>query len=98
MAMTQDFAWLTEHSREIHEKYAGKWIAVLNGQVIGVGQTAVEAAGQAESEHPGGDYILEKVEREVDVIYACLRVAHRADPALWRTAGSLRIGGRPGSG
>ena len=67
--MTQDFAWLTEHSREIHEQHAGKWIAVLNGQVIGVGQTAVEAASQAESKDPGGDYILEKVEREVDVIY-----------------------------
>jgi hypothetical protein len=78
--MSDDFAWLTEHSRENYEKY----------------DTAVEAADRAESEHPSGDYILEKVERDVDVIYACLRMAQRADPPLRRTARSLRIGGDQG--
>jgi hypothetical protein len=94
--MSDDFAWLTEHSRENYEKYAGKWIAVLDAEVVGVGDTAVEAADRAESEHPSGDYILEKVERDVDVIYACLRMAQRADPPLRRTARSLRIGGDQG--
>jgi hypothetical protein len=77
-----DFAWLTEHSKEIHEKYAGKWIAVLNGEVVGVGDTAVEAAEQAEVGHPGCDCIFEKVERDTDVIYACLRLASKTDPTL----------------
>lgn len=62
--MSQDFAWLTEHSREIYEKYSGKWIAVLDGQIIGVGDSATEAARRAEAEHPGADYILEAVDRE----------------------------------
>ena len=35
--MSDDFAWLTEHSQEIYDKYAGKWIAVLHGEVVGVG-------------------------------------------------------------
>jgi hypothetical protein len=83
--MRGDFAWLTEHSVDIHKQYAGRWIAVLNGEVVGVGDTAVEAANQAEREHPSGDYILEKVERDVDVIYACLRLAQRADPPLLAT-------------
>lgn len=96
--MHQDFAWLTENSREIYQKYAGQWIAVLDGEVIGVGQTAVEAAEQAERRHPQGDYILEKVEREVDVIYACLRMAERADPSFRRAAGPVRIGGHQGPG
>lgn len=60
--MTADFAWLTEHSREIYEKYSGKWIAVLDGEVVGVGETATEAARQAEAEHPGSKYILEAVD------------------------------------
>jgi hypothetical protein len=96
--MSGDFAWLTENSREIYEKYAGRWIAVLNGEVVGVGDTAVEAANQAETKHPGGDYILEKVERDVDVIYACFRMAQRADAPHRRTAHSLRIGGDQGRG
>ncbi|HUU97207.1 MAG TPA: DUF5678 domain-containing protein [Phycisphaerae bacterium] len=66
--MTDDFAWLTEHSREIFEKYAGKWIAVLDGEVVGVGETATEAADQAEASHPGADYILEAVDPEPERI------------------------------
>ena len=91
--MSDDFAWLTEHSRDIYERYAGKWIAVLDGEVIAVGETAVEAANEAERQHPRGDYILEKVERDVDVIYACLRVAQRTYSALRRATRPLRIGG-----
>jgi len=62
--MNADFAWLTEHSRENYERYAGKWIAVLNGEVIGVGETATEAAAHAEAAHPDSDYILEAIERD----------------------------------
>ncbi|RMF74060.1 MAG: hypothetical protein D6744_14970 [Planctomycetota bacterium] len=68
VAMTNDFAWLTEHSREIYNKYAGKWIAVLDGEVIGVGDTATEAAAQAEATHPRTEYILEAVDPEPERI------------------------------
>ncbi len=60
--MSHDFAWLTEHSIEIYEKYSGKWVAVYNGEVAGVGDTATEAAAQAEAKYPNADYILEKVD------------------------------------
>ena len=60
--MSADFAWLTEHSCEIYEKYSGKWIAVLDGQIVGVGDTATEAARQAEEAHPGADFVLEAVD------------------------------------
>jgi hypothetical protein len=66
--MTDDFAWLTEHSQEIFEKYAGKWIAVLDGEVVGVGETATEAAEQAEGSHHGADYVLEAVDPEPERI------------------------------
>ncbi len=64
--MGNDFAWLTEHSREIYRKYAGKWIAVLHGEVIGVGDTATEAARQAEEKYPGSTYVLEAVDPETE--------------------------------
>ncbi len=64
-----DFAWLTEYGSELFRDYAGKWIAVHDGKVIGVGETATEAAEQAHSKAPGTDFILEAVDTEADVIY-----------------------------
>lgn len=64
--MSNDFAWLTEHSLEIFEKYAGKWIAVCDGEVVGVGDTATEAAAQAKAARPGRKFILEAVDPETD--------------------------------
>jgi ABC-type phosphate/phosphonate transport system ATPase subunit len=62
--MSSDFAWLTEHSLEIYEKYAGKWIAVRDGKVVGVGSTASEAAEQAKAARSDAPFILELVDPE----------------------------------
>jgi len=64
-----DFAWLVEHGPEVFSEYAGKWIAVRDGQIVGVGTTATEAAGQARAKVPDGEFILEAVDAEADVIY-----------------------------
>ena len=32
---SSDFGWLIEHGDQIAQQYAGKWIAVRNGQVVG---------------------------------------------------------------
>ena len=68
--MSSDFAWLVDHSDEIAQLYAGKWIAVRDGQVVGVGDTAVEAADQARAQDPEAEFILEAVDRDADVVYA----------------------------
>ncbi len=65
----QDFAWLAEHGPELYREYAGKWIAVREGKIIGVGDTATEAAEKARSKAEDGDFILEAVDAEADVIY-----------------------------
>jgi hypothetical protein len=67
-----DFNWLVDHGAELHEKYAGKWIAVYDEQVVGVGDTAVEAAEQARKVAKDGDYILEALDPIGDYIYGCL--------------------------
>jgi len=64
-----DFNWLVEHGPEIVRDHAGKWIAVRDGAVIGVGDTATEAAQAAHEKASGGNFILEAVNAETDVIY-----------------------------
>lgn len=65
----RDFAWLTDHGVEIYQKYAGKWIAVRDEQIIAVGDTATEAVAKATQIAPDGEFILEGVDFESDVIY-----------------------------
>ena len=67
-----DASWMAEHSLEIAEKYGGKWIAVYEFRVIGVGVTAVEASDQARTLCPEETFILEAVEPHADVIYGVL--------------------------
>lgn len=67
-----DFAWLIDNGPDIYNRYRGKWIAVRDGEVVGVGQTATEAAEQARPDDPDAEFILEAVDSESDVIYACL--------------------------
>lgn len=66
---SDDFNWLIEHGPEVYEKYAGKWIAVYQGEVVGVGDTAPEAALMAAEKAPDGGFILEAVDDKADVIY-----------------------------
>lgn len=66
-----DFAWLVERSPEWYSGYAGKWIAVRDGQVVGVGATATEAAEHARDGADDADFLLEAIEADVDVIYEC---------------------------
>ena len=65
----QDFAWLTEHGAELLRDYAGKWVAVADGKVVGVGDTESEADAQASANQPDREFILEHVMAETDVIY-----------------------------
>jgi hypothetical protein len=67
-----DFAWLVEHSSQLFTHYAGKWIAVRDGEVIGVGETATEAAQEAREKAPDGGFILEAIDAEAEVIYSPL--------------------------
>lgn len=65
-----DFAWLIEHGGELLKEHAGKWIAVAKGKVVGIGDTAPEAADLARQQDPECRFVLEHVPREVDTINA----------------------------
>ena len=64
-----DFDWLIEHAREIDEQYAGKWIAVSEGRLVGVGDTATEAAQEARQAASGKRFVLEAIDAEEEVIH-----------------------------
>lgn len=85
----KDFAWLVEHSEEVAERYAGKWIAVRDGEIVGVGETAPEAAEKARKQGEG-TFVLEAIDRSADVIYGTSKMEKAKDRALWRDLGSLR--------
>lgn len=70
-----DFAWLVDRGPDIFTQYAGLWIAVRDEKVIATGRTAVEVDAEARKIAPDGDFILEAVECEADVIYECSEVA-----------------------
>jgi len=41
----QDMEWIAKHQKEIGV-YSGKWIAVSNNKIVGIGKTAKEALQQ----------------------------------------------------
>ena len=43
----KDMEWISEHQKEL-EKYGGKWIAVCNNEIVGIGNTAKEALQQGQ--------------------------------------------------
>ncbi|MEK6676022.1 MAG: DUF5678 domain-containing protein [Planctomycetota bacterium] len=65
-----DFKWLAEHSLEIFEKYAGKWIAVSGSKVVAVGDTATEVDKLAREAVHDAPFFLEAIDANADVIYA----------------------------
>jgi len=69
MTNEMDFKWLMTQGNELASKYAGKWIAVKDCRVVGVGDTALQAALQAEQNTGTKDFILEAIDKSVDVIY-----------------------------
>ncbi len=58
------FLWLCKHTPELQEQYAGKWIAVVNEEVVGSGNTATEAYRQARERHPDVKPLLDVVPTE----------------------------------
>ena len=43
---SKEFLWLQEHYKELHNKYPGKIVAVVDNKIIGVGDTLVDVRRQ----------------------------------------------------
>ena len=68
----KDFHWMTIHAAELQRKYAGRWVAIVDQHVAGVGKSATAAYRQAKRRHPDGEPILEAIEKTLLAIYVVL--------------------------
>lgn len=48
----KDDDWVREHFEELVDKYAGKYVAVVNQEVVGVDKSALEAEKKALKKYP----------------------------------------------
>jgi len=68
--MDKDDLWIVEHFSELVTKYAGKAIAVVNEQLIAIGESEVEVESVAKQKYPDKIPSVLTVPREEDM--ACL--------------------------
>ena len=59
--INQDFQWLVKNMIKFQKKYAGKWVAVVNKKIAGIGKTAVEAYKKAKKLFPQNEPLLDVV-------------------------------------
>ncbi len=45
--VSEEFKWLQEHYKELSEKYPGKVVAIVNHELVGIGNTLAEVREQA---------------------------------------------------
>lgn len=55
-----DFVWVTQHADELEEKYAGRFIAIAQQQVVAVGDSHEDALRRAKGVVEAGVPILIK--------------------------------------
>jgi hypothetical protein len=68
--MDKDDLWIVEHFSELVDKYAGKAIAVVNEQLVAVGDSELDVELVAKEKYPGRIPSVLTVPREEDM--ACL--------------------------
>ncbi len=68
--MDKDDLWIVEHFSELVTKYAGKYIAVVNQELVAVGDSGIEVEAKAVKNNPQKIPSIMRVPREQDM--ACL--------------------------
>jgi len=52
MMLTEDQKWIYEHFTELVNKYAGKYVSVAGGELVAVGDSAIEVDDAARKKYP----------------------------------------------
>jgi hypothetical protein len=68
--MDKDNLWIVEHFSELVDKYAGKYVAVVNETLVAVGNTGKEAEDRARLIEPHKIPSVLRIPREEEM--ACL--------------------------
>lgn len=56
--VNQEFQFLQAQALELSRRYAGRYVALVGSQVVGVGATAQEAYEQAQQKRPDCEPVL----------------------------------------
>ncbi|MBU0672841.1 MAG: hypothetical protein KJ732_07440 [Candidatus Margulisbacteria bacterium] len=59
--LREDFQWLVKNTSALQQKSAGKFVAVVDKRVAGIGRTAKEAYEKAQKACPGKEPLLDMV-------------------------------------
>jgi Family of unknown function (DUF5678) len=59
--LNDDFKWLTKNMAEIQKRSAGKFIAVINKHIAGIGKSAKEAYLKAKKAYPDQEPLMDIV-------------------------------------
>ena len=51
--LNRDLKWMKDCEKRLQEDYLGKWVAVINKEIVAVGTTGDEAWDSAVAKHPG---------------------------------------------
>ena len=68
--MNKDDVWIVEHFSELVTNYAGKYIAVVNEELVAVGESGSEVEAKAREIEPSKVPSVLRIPREEDM--ACL--------------------------
>jgi hypothetical protein len=68
--MSKDQEWIQKHFSELVEKYATKYVAVVNEEIAGIGDSAFEAEKKALEKYPDALPSVLLVPRDED--FVCL--------------------------
>jgi len=59
--LKEDFQWLAKNTAQLQKKNAGKFVAIINKNVVGLGKTAKEAYKKAKKAFPDKEPLLDMV-------------------------------------
>lgn len=59
--LNEDFKWLVKNTASLQKTLAGKFIAVVNKSVAGIGRTAKEAYEKAKKSFPDKEPLMDMV-------------------------------------
>jgi len=62
--MRNDFEWLQNHYPELQEKYPKKVVAILDGKIVGSGNTIQEAEQEAKKRIKGRKPLLGRIRKK----------------------------------
>jgi ABC-type phosphate/phosphonate transport system ATPase subunit len=64
--LESEFEYYKTHQAELVKKYLGKWIAIKQGEIVGVFNTQFDALEEVKKSHEQGTFLLQHVEEGAD--------------------------------